>query len=192
MGEKIKKAAGRLENKMIGLTDRVIKDEEKSRRVYSEAKLMAHFSVITLVATFINWIIYYILIFLEFHANFAFSVGYIVGVALIFVFKIMMARKNGEVDPIKNRSDSSSAWSTQRKRNERSEKVCSFASRLFKFTVVYLISLMVGNAIVYTAASFVHDGWALWFSYPFTFTINSLGNRFFVFKDADDRQTGRK
>jgi len=156
MRPKLRRAVGRVEKRLVGLTTYVTKDEDKSRQVLREAKVMAHFSAVTLLATAMGWVIYYAMIFLGAQANIAFTVCYVAGAALVFAFKVRLARRHGMERPV-------TSW-------------------LFKFILVYFISFLAGNIIVYIASSFLHDGWAIWFSYPFTFAINSIGTRL-VFGD---------
>ena len=144
---------------------RIRPNDERFQRAVSEALIQITFGAISSFCAIIQWVIYYVLLLLKAHANMAYTVSFVLATIMVFVLK-----------------SKSSEWGGRRK----------LAKRFVKFVIVYLTSGLVGNAITYFVAGApwldLHDGWAIWFTYPFTFAINSLGSRFFVFKDADDKR----
>lgn len=148
-----------------GKLRRIRPNDERFQKAVSEALIQITFGAISFFCAVIQWVLFYVLLLLKAHANMAYTISFVLATIMVFVLK-----------------SKGSEWGGRRK----------LARRFIKFVIVYTISGLVGNAITYIVAGApwlgIPDGWAIWFTYPFTFAVNSLGSRFFVFKDADDKR----
>lgn len=139
-----------------------MKQSESHKRLTGEGKLFLKFWAITIFATLVGYAVYIVLLKLGMHENIAYAINYWLGFILIFLLK----------------------WFTS-----PDVENSSFLPRLAKYALLTFVAMIVGDIVIYVWSTVfsLPPEWAFWVSCPFTFTVNTLGNRFYVFKDADDR-----